>query len=287
MAINVQPFFDIASSTFSYVVHAGAGCGCAIIDPVLGFDARSGRTNHHQADLITAYVQRHDLKVDWLLETHAHADHLSAAPLLRTALGGKIAIGQGICEVQKAFDPVFNLGPGFSREGKQFDHLLEPHEVFHIGPLQARALAVPGHTPADMAFMIEKTHVFVGDTLFMPDVGTARCDFPGGDADALYSSVQALLGLPGETLLHVCHDYPPNGRAPQYQATVAEQKTSNIHVRDGISREAFIALRTQRDAGLPLPSLMIPAVQANICAGKLPPKENNGVRYLKIPLDTL
>lgn len=287
MPAHIEPFFDPDSSTFSYVVHGGVGTACAIIDPVLDYDPRSGRTSKAGADAIAAFVRAQGLQVQWLLETHAHADHLSAAPYLRAQLGGRIAIGEHIRQVQKVFKAVFNLEPEFLLDGSQFDHLFAADEAFAIGELKAVALHVPGHTPADMAFVIEADTVFVGDTLFMPDVGTARCDFPGGNAHHLYRSIARLLAYPPDTALYLCHDYPPAGRREQYRSSVAQQRAHNIHVRDGISEEDFVAMRETRDRGLPMPVLMMPAVQVNIRAGELPPAETNGVRYLKIPLDNL
>jgi glyoxylase-like metal-dependent hydrolase (beta-lactamase superfamily II) len=225
--------------------------------------------------------------VQWLLETHAHADHLSAAPYLRAQLGGRIAIGAQICQVQKVFKTVFNLEPEFVLDGSQFDHLFQPDETFAIGEIAAKALHVPGHTPADMAFQVGDDVLFVGDTLFQPDVGTARCDFPGGNAHQLYRSIARLLSFPPQTRLYLCHDYPPEGRAARCDSSVAEQRAQNIHVHDGIDEEAFVLMRETRDRGLPMPVLMMPAVQVNIRAGELPPAEANGVRYLKIPLDKL
>jgi glyoxylase-like metal-dependent hydrolase (beta-lactamase superfamily II) len=287
MTPSIQPFFDSASSTFSYVVYQTAGGQCAIVDSVLDFDPRSGRTGTEHADRIAAFVTQHNLQVQWLLETHAHADHLSAAPYLRGKLGGKIAIGESICLVQKAFKAVFNLEPGFRLDGSQFDHLFKPGEQFCIGELPATAMHVPGHTPADMAYLIGEKHLLVGDTLFMPDVGTARCDFPGGDAHNLYRSIRTLLAFPADTQMLVCHDYPPEHRSERCQTSVGEQRRANIHVRDGISEEQFVAMRTARDETLAMPTLLMPAVQVNIRAGELPPAEDNGVRYLKIPLDRL
>lgn len=287
MTPRIQAFFDDASSTFSYVVYEQAGGPCAIIDSVLDFDPKSGRTGTTHAERIKTYVQSHDLQVQWLLETHAHADHLSAAPWLRSQLGGRIAIGEGIRQVQKVFKAVFNLEPNFRLDGSQFDHLFQDGEPFQIGNIPARALHVPGHTPADMAFVIGENTLFVGDTLFMPDVGTARCDFPGGDAHQLYRSISRLLAFAPDTQLYLCHDYPPEGRREQPDTTVAEQRRSNIHVRDGISENEFVEMRTTRDATLPMPMLLMPAVQVNIRAGELPPAEDNGVRYLKIPLNSL
>lgn len=287
MTAQIEPFFDADSGTFSYVIHAGAGSACAIVDPVLAYDPRSGRTSKVGAEQIADYISRHALQVQWLLETHAHADHLSAAPYLRARLGGRIAIGEHIRQVQKVFKTVFNLEPGFHLDGSQFDHLFQDGEIFQIGALRAQALHVPGHTPADMAYRIEEHTLFVGDTLFMPDVGTARCDFPGGNAHQLYRSIHRLLAFAPQTRLYVCHDYPPQGRARQCVTTVAEQRASNIHVRDGVDEQTFVAMREHRDAALPMPVLMMPAVQVNIRAGELPPAEANGVRYLKIPLDEL
>ncbi|AZY51224.1 MBL fold metallo-hydrolase [Bordetella avium] len=280
----MQPaaFFDPVTGTVSYVVHDGRDC--ALIDPVLDFDARSGRSSTAGADAIAAFVRAQGLRCQWILETHAHADHLSAAPYLQRQLGGKLAIGQAIREVQTVFKPIFNLA--LETDGSQFDHLFTPDERFMIGSLQAQAIHVPGHTPADMAYRIGDA-VFVGDTLFMPDVGTARCDFPGGDATQLYRSIRRLLDLPPATRLFVCHDYPPEGRQPAWETTVAAERQANIHVRDGVSEAEFVAMRRQRDAGLAMPTLMLPAIQVNIQAGALPEPEDNGTRYLKIPLDRL
>ena len=222
-----------------------------------------------------------------MLETHAHADHLSAAPYLRRALGGKIAIGQSISKVQDVFKRLFNLEPGFAADGSQFDHLFAPDESFMIGNLKATALHVPGHTPADMAYLVDSTLILVGDTLFMPDVGTARCDFPGGNANQMFASIQKLLAFPAGVNLYVCHDYPPEGREPSCVTTVGEQRRSNIHVRDGVDESEFVAMRNQRDAGLGMPNLLLPAIQVNVRAGNLPPAEDNGVTYLKIPVNRL
>jgi len=280
----VQAFFDPPTWTVTYVVHDGAAC--AIVDPVLDYDPKSGRTATVSADKVTAFVRSRGLKVQWILETHAHADHLSAAPYLRAQLGGRIAIGERIRTVQGVFKQLFNLEPGFRLDGSQFDHLFADGERFRIGQLEGEALHVPGHTPADMAYRIGDA-VFAGDTLFMPDVGTARCDFPGGDARTLYRSVRRLLALPGETRLFMCHDYPPAGRDPQWQTTVAEQRARNIHIRDGVSEDEFVAMRTARDRTLDMPTLILPAIQVNIRAGELPPPEANGTSYLKIPLNAL
>nr|WP_315492801.1 MBL fold metallo-hydrolase [uncultured Pseudomonas sp.] len=287
MPALIQPFLDEASSTWTYIVYEADGGSCAIVDSVLNYDPASGRTDTRQADHVVAFVQAHGLQVQWLLETHAHADHLSAAPYLRRALGGKIAIGQSISQVQGVFKNLFNLEPAFRVDGSQFDHLFAPDEVFHIGNLKAQALHVPGHTPADMAYLIDDQLILVGDTLFMPDVGTARCDFPGGDARQLYASMRKLLAFPGDTRLYVCHDYPPEGREAKCLTSVAEQRASNIHVHDGVDEAAFVQMRTTRDAGLGMPTLLLPAIQVNVRAGNMPPAEDNGVVYLKIPINQL
>ena len=284
MKQNVQAFFDPATWTVTYVVHDHASC--AIVDPVLDYDPKSGRTSTASADKVIAFVRSRGLKVEWILETHAHADHLSAAPYLRKELGGRIAIGEQIRTVQGVFKKVFNLEPGFRLDGSQFDHLFADGEAFRIGELAGEAMHVPGHTPADMAYRIGDA-VFVGDTLFMPDVGTARCDFPGGDARTLYRSVRRLLGLPGGTRLFMCHDYPPRGRAPQWETSVAEQRAGNIHIHDGVSEDEFVAMRTARDRTLDMPTLILPAIQVNVRAGELPPPEADGRSYLKIPLNAL
>ena len=286
MPALIEAFLDPASSTWSYVIHEGDGSACAIVDPVLDYDAAAGRTGTVQADRISAFVRTHQLQVQWLLETHAHADHLSAAPYLRRELGGKIAIGQSISKVQDVFKRLFNLEPGFAVDGSQFDHLFAPDESFMIGNLKATALHVPGHTPADMAYLVDSTLILAGDTLFMPDVGTARCDFPGGNANQMFASIQKLLAFPTGVNLYVCHDYPPEGREPSCVTTVGEQRRSNIHVRDGVDESEFVAMRNQRDAGLGMPNLLLPAIQVNVRAGNLPPAEDNGVSYLKIPLNT-
>jgi glyoxylase-like metal-dependent hydrolase (beta-lactamase superfamily II) len=286
MTAAVQSFFDPATWTVSYVVYEKEGSACAIIDSVLDYDAKSGRTRTTSADKLVEFVQQKSLRVDWILETHAHADHLSAAHYLRHKLGGKIAIGAAITDVQDVFKGIFNLEPAFRPDGHQFDRLLRDGETFSIGALTAEALSVPGHTPACMAYRVGDT-VFVGDTLFMPDVGTARCDFPGGDAHSLYRSVRRLLSLPAETRLFMCHDYPPEGRSASWETTVAEQRAGNIHVHDGVSEEDFVKMRTARDATLEMPVLILPSVQINIRAGEMPPKEDNGVSYLKIPLNAL
>lgn len=282
---QVEVIFDQGTATFTYVVYESDGSECAIVDSVLDYDPVAGRTSTAAADRVIEFVRAKNLKVQWLLETHAHADHISAAPYLRRQLGGAIAIGDQIRVVQGVFKKVFNLQSEFLLDGAQFDRLFAADEIFHIGNLRAQALHVPGHTPADMAYLVEQEMAFVGDTLFMPDLGSARCDFPGGSASSLYRSVHKLLQLPPATRLFVCHDYPPEGRAPACFATVAEQRAKNIHVGDGISESEFIAMRTRRDACLGLPTLMLPSIQLNICAGVLPAAEENGVSYLKIPLN--
>lgn len=286
MKPNVEAFFDQATWTISYVVYDRPGGTCAVIDSVLDYDPKSGRTRTTSADRLIDFIREKDLKVEWLLETHAHADHLSAAHYLRKQVGGKIAIGAAIADVQDVFKRIFNLEPAFRPDGSQFDHLLRDGETFRIGELQAEAISVPGHTPACMAYKVDDA-VFVGDTLFMPDVGTARCDFPGGDAHALYRSVRKLLSLPPQTRLFMCHDYPPQGREPAWETTVAAQRAGNIHIHDGVSESAFVEMRTRRDATLEMPTLILPSVQVNIRAGELPPKEDNGVSYLKIPVNAL
>jgi glyoxylase-like metal-dependent hydrolase (beta-lactamase superfamily II) len=284
--ITTQAFFDPETWTVTYVVSDNQSGHAAIIDPVLDYDFKSGRTSTTSADRVRAYLADKQLQVDWILETHAHADHLSGAHYLKAHVGGRIAIGENIRAVQSTFKAVFNLEPSFLPDGSQFDHLFKEGETFKIGDIEATALLVPGHTPADMAYRVEDS-VFVGDTLFMPDVGTARADFPGGDVHALYRSIRKLLALPKETRMFVCHDYPPASRTPQWQTTVGEQRASNIHVHDGVTEEAFVAMRTARDATLGMPTLILPAIQVNVRAGDLPPPEDNGISYLKIPVNTL
>lgn len=283
---HVQPFFDPATWTVSYVVWDRRSRAAAVIDPVLDYDFKAGRTDTRAADRILAYLQEQQLQVEWILETHAHADHLSAARYLHGKVGGKVAIGKNIRQVQAIFKKIYNLERAFLPDGSQFDHLFEDGEKFMIGELEATALLVPGHTPADMAYLVDGA-VFVGDTLFMPDVGTARADFPGGDAHQLYRSMRRLLELPPQTRMFVCHDYPPQGREPRWETTVAEQREKNIHVRDGITEEGFVAMRRARDATLEVPTLLLPSIQVNVRAGQLPPVDENGVAYLRIPLNAL
>ena len=283
---QVESFYDGTTGPVSHVVHNGPGSHAAVIDPVLDYDPKSARTRTTSADKLIRFVREHSLKVEWILETHAHADHLSAAKYIKDEVGGKIAIGDRIGKVQGVFKRLFNLESGFAKDGSQFDHLFTGDESFRIGALHARAVFVPGHTPADIAYQIGNM-VFVGDTLFMPDVGTARCDFPGGDARTLFRSIRQLLSLPGDTRLFMCHDYPPPGRAPAWETTVAEQRAHNIHVRDGISEDEFVAMQKKHDAGLDMPVLFLPSIQVNIRAGSMPPVEENGVSYLKLPVNAV
>ncbi|NQW94878.1 MAG: MBL fold metallo-hydrolase [Polaromonas sp.] len=282
--ITTQGFFDLNTWTVTYVVSSNISGHAAIIDPVLDYDFKSGHTSTRSADQVIAYAKANGLTVDWILETHAHADHLSGAHYLKERVGGRIAIGENIRAVQSTFKAFFNLDSSFVPDGRQFDHLFKDGEVFKIGDVQAVAMLVPGHTPADMAYLMEDA-IFVGDTLFMPDVGTARTDFPGGDAHALYRSIQKVLALPTETQIFVCHDYPPQARQAQWQTTVGEQRTKNIHVHDGVTEEQFVAMRVARDATLDMPTLIIPAIQLNVRAGEMPTPEANGIRYLKVPLN--
>ncbi len=285
-ALQIEAFFDITTSTVSYLILDRNSRHCAVVDSVLDYDPKSGRTSTAQADRLLARVRELGATVDWLLETHVHADHLSAAAYLHQALGGRLAIGAQITRVQQVFGDLFNAGAGFARDGSQFNHLFQDGETFRIGGLTARAMHTPGHTPACMTYVVEDA-AFVGDTLFMPDYGTARTDFPGGDARTLYRSIAKVLALPADTRLFMCHDYLPGGRPLAYESTVAEQRATNIHVRDGISEEAFVAMREARDATLDMPVLILPSVQINMRAGDLPPPEGNGQRYLKIPLNAL
>lgn len=286
MEPQIKAFYDQITGTITYTIYDEAGGHAAIIDPVLDYDPKSGRTKTHLADQVIAFVHQQQLTIAWILETHAHADHLSAARYLQTELGGRIGIGEHITQVQSVFKKIFHLESDFAVNGSQFDHLFADNETFQVGRLTGQAIFVPGHTPADMAYQFGDA-VFVGDTLFMPDVGSARCDFPGGDAQTLYQSVQRLFAMPPTTRLFMCHDYPPPGRKPAWETSVAEQRQHNIHLRDAISEEEFIRVRQARDATLDMPQLIIPSVQVNIRAGDLPPAEDNGVHYLKIPINTL
>ena len=282
---DIQAFFDEATNTVSYVVSDPETRTAAIIDPVLDYDAASGRTGTSSADAIIAHVRDNALEIEWIIETHVHADHLSGAPYLREKLGGKIAIGERVRDVQTVFGDIFNVEPSFQRDGSQFDHLFKDGETFQLGQIKGQVIHTPGHTPACMTYIIGDAG-FVGDTLFMPDFGTARCDFPGGDARQLYHSIQKIFALPSETRLFMCHDYKAPGR-DQYawETTVAEQKARNKHVHDGISEDEFVKMRIERDATLSMPKLILPSVQVNMRAGEKPPAEDNGTHYLKIPLD--
>ncbi|AEA68792.1 MULTISPECIES: MBL fold metallo-hydrolase [Pseudomonas] len=286
----VEGFFDPETHTVSYLVLDEVTRQCALIDSVLDYDPKSGRTTTTSADKLMARVIELGAKVEWILETHVHADHLTAAPYLKEKLGGTIGIGSQITAVQEVFGTLFNTGGQMPRDGSQFDHLFVNDESFTVGTLQCRALHTPGHTPACMTYVIsdgQETAAFVGDTLFMPDYGTARCDFPGGNAHTLFRSINKVLSLPANTLLYTCHDYQPGGREVQFSSTVAEQRADNVHVRNGISEEAFVAMRTQRDASLDMPTLILPSVQVNMRAGHFPEPESNGTCYLKIPLNRL
>jgi glyoxylase-like metal-dependent hydrolase (beta-lactamase superfamily II) len=283
MRPDVAPFLHQPSGSWTYVVADPATRHAAIVDPVLDFDPKSGRCSCESAEAIATRVRESGLTVDWILETHAHADRLSAAPWLQAALGGKIAIGAGIRAVQRTFRDALNLGPEFPVDGRQFDRLFADDQEFAIGALAARAIPTPGHTSDSLSYLVGDA-VFVGDSIFMPDGGTARCDFPGGSAKTLYASIQRLFSLPPETRVFVCHDYGPGGRDPRCQTTIGEERAANIHVREGVSEAEFVAMRSKRDAGLELPALLYPAVQMNIRAGRPPPVESNGKSYLKLPV---
>ncbi|MBU3564071.1 MBL fold metallo-hydrolase [Polynucleobacter sp. Tro8-14-1] len=282
----VKGFFDRDTWTVTYVVYEKPTSSCIIIDSVLSYDPKSGRTHTKMADEVIEFIKKNELKTEWILETHTHADHVTAAPYLRSELGGKVAIGDHISVVQSVFKDIFNLENSFPVDGSQFDRLLKDGEEIHFGKLSFKALFVPGHTPACMAYQVGDA-IFVGDTMFMPDVGTARCDFPGGDAHVLYQSMKKILSFPPQTRLFMCHDYPPNGRPVQFETTVADEKKFNIHMHDGITEEQFIEMRKKRDATLEMPVLILPAIQVNIRAGEFPAKESNGVAYLKIPLNAV
>ena len=282
----VTAFFDAATNTVSYVVKDPGSAACAVIDAVMDFDYAAGRISYRSADLVIDHIQRHGLTLDWLIETHVHADHLSGAPYIQGKLGGKIGIGENITVIQDTFGKVFNEGTEFQRDGSQFDRLFRDGDSYQIGGLTAHALHTPGHTPACMTHVMGDA-AFVGDTLFMPDGGSARADFPGGDARTLYRSIQRVLNLPGEMRLFMCHDYGPNGRDIRWETTVAEQKAHNIHVHDGISEDAFVALREARDATLAMPKLIIPSLQINMRGGDLPPADDSGKHFLKVPINGL
>jgi len=286
MTPDVKTFFDKATGTATHVVHAGPGSAAAVIDSVLDFDVKSGRTDHASAEQVIAFVREQELTVEWLLETHVHADHLSAAPYLRTRIGGRIGIGARVIEVQEKFGKIFNFGLDADGEGRDFDRLFDDGDRFGIGNAEVQVMAVPGHTPADIAYLIGDA-VFVGDTIFMPDCGSARADFPGGDARTLYRSAKRILALPPETRIFICHDYPPDGREVRFETTVGEERAGNKHLRDGISEDEFVEMRNARDKTLAMPALMIPSVQVNMRAGHMPPPEDNGISYLKVPINVL
>ncbi|MEM9330533.1 MAG: MBL fold metallo-hydrolase [Pseudomonadota bacterium] len=289
MAHNIVPevigFFDAGTNTISYLVIDPTSNACAMVDSVLDFDMASGTTSFEQADKLLATVEARGLEVEWILETHVHADHLSAAPYLREKTGAKIGIGSNICDVQKIFGKIFNAGTDFQMDGSQFDQLFEEDDTFNIGSLTCKAMHTPGHTPACMTYVIGNS-AFVGDTLFMPDFGTARTDFPGGSAEELYRSIWKILQLPDETRLFMCHDYKAPGRDEfAWETTVAEQKAANVHVHEGVSMEEFVKFRTERDAKLSMPKLILPSVQVNMRAGEMPPAEDDGNTYLKVPIN--
>ena len=287
---SVEGFFDPATWTVSYLLLDNGTRRCALIDTVLDYDPKSGRTRSATADRLASRVESLGARVEWLLETHVHADHLSAAPYLQAKLGGRTAIGEDVRRVQTVFGKLFHAGADFRADGSQFGRLFADGEVFQVGELEVRVMHTPGHTPACVTYVVsDGTHqaAFVGDTLFMPDYGTARCDFPGGDSGTLYRSIRRVLSLPPETRLYMCHDYQPGGRAVKFESTVAEEREANVHVRDGIDEASFIAMRTARDAKLDMPVLILPSVQVNMRAGHLPEPESNGVSYIKIPVNAL
>lgn len=283
---NIQHFYDEPTGTLSYVVSDPATGKAAIIDPVLGYAISSGRTDTAPADVLIAFIREQELHLEWILETHAHADHLSGAQYIKSELGGTIAIGEGIRQVQAHFGPVFNMVSSIQQDGSDFDRLFSAGNVFSIGDLTCEVIATPGHTNDSVSYRIGSA-VFVGDSLFMPDFGTARCDFPGGNAGLLYDSIRKLLELPGDTRLYMCHDYRPGGRELRWVSTVDEQRRDNIHVGDSVNKEGFVKMRTERDATLDLPALIVPSIQVNIRAGHLPEAQDNGIIYLKTPVDTL
>ena len=283
---EVTPFFDNLTNTVSYVVKDPGSNACAVINSVMDIDYAAGRITYKSADNIIAFITQHSLKLEWLIETHVHADHLSGAPYIQGKLGGKIGIGEQIAVVQETFGKVFNEGTEFRRDGSQFDRLFKDGDSYQIGAMKAFAVHTPGHTPACMTHVIGDA-AFVGDTLFMPDGGSARADFPGGDARTLYRSIRRILSLPGETRLFMCHDYGPNGREIRWETTVAEQRAHNIHARDGITEDEFVATREARDRTLDMPQLIIPSLQVNMKAGQLPAPDASGTRFLKVPLNAL
>jgi glyoxylase-like metal-dependent hydrolase (beta-lactamase superfamily II) len=286
MKAQIRSFFDKATWTFTYVVSDPEARVCIVIDPVLNYDPKSGRTLTQSADQVIEYITSNQLQLEWILETHAHADHLTAAKYLQDMLGGKIAIGEKVQKIQGVFKGIFNLGDEFKADGSQFDHLIKDGETISFGNLNIESIPVPGHTPACLAYKVDDA-IFVGDTLFPPDVGTARCDFPGGDASTLYKSIKKILSYPESTNLYMCHDYPPTDRQVIGRTTVGEQRGNNIHIRDGVTEDAFVQMRKARDATLEVPVLLLPSIQVNIRAGAMPPKEDNGTSYMKIPINLL
>ena len=286
MKTQIKSFFDKATWTFTYVVSDPEARVCIVIDPVLNYDPKSGRTLTQSVDQVIGYLASNQLQLEWILETHAHADHLTAAKYLQNALGGKIAIGEKVQKIQEVFKGIFNLGDEFKADGSQFDHLIKDGENISFGNLNIESIAVPGHTPACLAYKIDDA-IFVGDTLFPADVGTARCDFPGGDASTLYKSIKKILSYPESTNLYMCHDYPPTNRQVIGRTTVGEQRENNIHIRDGVTEDAFVQMRKARDATLEVPVLLLPSIQVNIRAGAMPLKEDNGTSYMKIPINLL
>ncbi len=283
---QIQHFYHEPTGTLSYVVWDEQSGHAAVVDPVLGYSTVSGRIDHAPSDVIIEFFHKEKLGLEWILETHAHADHVTGAQYIKSRLGGTVAIGEGICKVQEYFGPVFNLGPPFAADGHQFDKLLSDGEIFRIGELEARVIGTPGHTNDSVSYQVGSA-VFVGDSLFMPDFGTARCDFPGGDAELLYDSIQRVLSLPGDTRLFMCHDYMPGGRELRWECTVDEQRASNIHVNQKVDKSGFTSMRTERDSSLGLPALIVPSIQVNIRAGHIPDADDNGIAYMKTPIDTL
>ncbi|MDX1475933.1 MAG: MBL fold metallo-hydrolase [Reinekea sp.] len=283
----VKTFFDPATFTYTHVMHDADSRRALIVDSVLDYDPKSGRTATTSADEVVAYVGEQDLTVEWIVETHVHADHLSAAPYLKAKLGGKTAIGSHIDAVQKTFKTIFNVEDEFRTDGSQFDRLFNDNDTFQVGGLTVTVMHTPGHTPACSTYVVDNEHAFVGDTIFMPDQGTARCDFPGGDATVLFNSVKRILSLPDSTKLYMCHDYGPNGREYQYLTTVKEERERNIHVNEKVSVDEFVKMRSERDATLDMPTLILPSVQINMRAGEMPPAERNGTAYIKVPLNAL
>jgi glyoxylase-like metal-dependent hydrolase (beta-lactamase superfamily II) len=283
---RIQHFYDEPTGTLSYVVSDEKSGHAALIDPVMGYSTVSGRLDTGPSDVLIEYVHKQKLGLEWILETHAHADHLTGAQYIKSKLGGTVAIGEGIRQVQAQFGPVFNLGESFLADGHQFDRLFADGDKFEIGGLECEVIATPGHTNDSVSYRIGSA-VFVGDSMFMPDFGTARCDFPGGDPELLYDSIQRILSLPGDTRLFMCHDYMPGGRELRWETSVDEQRADNIHVSEGVSKSEFTSMRTERDATLNLPALIVPSIQVNIRGGHLPDAEDNGIAYIKTPIDTL